>query len=45
MGQIWTELAGRYGLPLVLLEHYQRPNLGRRSQRPNLPMSGHCVLI
>ena len=25
MGQIWTELTRRYGLPLVLLEHHQRP--------------------
>jgi hypothetical protein len=37
IGQIWTELTRRYGLPLVLLEHYQRPNLGRRRHRSGRP--------
>ena len=27
-GHIWTEVARRYGPPLVLLEHYRAPELG-----------------
>jgi hypothetical protein len=35
-GQIWAELAGRYGLSLVLLEHHPAPEAGEGAETLDL---------